>query len=155
MAMTSYWKTSQYPLDSLYQWLHHTRPGGFRRHKKYLFKEAIKKRNIIRVQLYRGPDGRSRDYQNFGANCLCDRSPVMLRKLHENPSKFFGVDPQKIRRVCMEFSEYNRLTSQRQFAPKCSFLVSRPLGHCSFRITWQIPQFQRFHFYDVITLVLY
>ena len=32
----------------------------------------------------------------------------------------------------MEFSEYNRLTSQRQFAPKCSFLVSRPLGHCSF-----------------------
>ena len=52
---------------------------------------------------------------------------------------FFGSTPQKIRRVCMEFSEYNRLTSQRQFAPKCSFLVSRPLGHCSFRISWQIP----------------
>ena len=62
---------------------------------------------------------------------------------------------QKIRRVCMEFSEYNRLTYQRQFAPKCSFLASRPLGHCSFRISWQIPQFQKFHFYDVITLVLY
>ena len=51
----------------------------------------------------------------------------------------FWVDPKKIRRVCMEFSEFNRLTSQRQFAPKCSFLVSRPLGHCSFRISWQIP----------------
>ena len=42
---------------------------------------------------------------------------------------FFWSTLQKIRRVCMEFSEYNRLTSQRQFAPKCSFLVSRPLGH--------------------------
>ena len=40
---------------------------------------------------------------------------------------FFGTTPLKIRRVCMEFSEYNRLTSQRQFAPKCSFLISRPL----------------------------
>ena len=49
---------------------------------------------------------------------------------------FFGSTPQKIRRVCMEFSsEYNRLTSQRQFSPKCSFLVSGPLGHCSFRIS--------------------
>ena len=48
---------------------------------------------------------------------------------------FFGSTPKKIRRVCMEFSEYNRLTSQRQFAPKCSFLVSRPHGHCSFRIS--------------------
>ena len=62
---------------------------------------------------------------------------------------FLGVDPKKIRRVCMEFSEYNRLTSQRQFAPKCSFLASRPLGHCSFRISWQILWFQKFHFYDV------
>ena len=42
------------------------------------------------------------------------RSPAMLRKLHTNPSKFFGVDPQKIRRVCMEFSVYNWLTSQKQ-----------------------------------------
>ena len=73
--------------------------------------------------------------EHFGANCLWDRSPVKLRKLHINPSKFFWVDPQKIRRVCMEFSEYNRLTTQGQFAPKWSFLVSRPLGHCSFRIS--------------------
>ena len=55
----------------------------------------------------------------------------------------------------MEFSEYNRLTSQRQFAPKCSFLVSGPLTDSSFRISWQIPKFQKFHFYDIITLVLY
>ena len=47
----------------------------------------------------------------------------------------------------MEFSEYNRLTSQRQFAPECSVLASRPLGHCSFRISWQIPWF-----YDVTLL---
>ena len=52
---------------------------------------------------------------------------------------FFGSTLKKIRRVCMEFSEYNRVTSQRQFAPKCSFLVRRPLGHYSFRISWQIP----------------
>ena len=68
---------------------------------------------------------------------------------------FFGSTPQKIKRVFMEFFEYNRLTSHRQFAPKCSFLVSRPLGHFSFRISWQIPSFQKFHLYDVITLVLY
>ena len=52
---------------------------------------------------------------------------------------FFGSTPLKISGVCMEFSEYSLLTSQRQFAPKCSFLVSRPLGHCYFRISWQIP----------------
>ena len=49
---------------------------------------------------------------------------------------FLGRPPKKLEaRVCMDFSEYNRLTSQRQFAPKCSFLASRPLGHCSFRIS--------------------
>ena len=51
----------------------------------------------------------------------------------------FGSTPPKIRRVWIEFSEYKRLTSQRQFAPKYSFLASRPLGHCSFRRSWQIP----------------
>ena len=50
-------------------------------------------------------------------------------------NRVFGSTPKKIRRVCMEFSEHNRLTSQRQFAPKCSFLARRPLGHCSFRIS--------------------
>ena len=83
------------------------------------------------------PKGLLTKNEHCRANCLWDRSPVMLRKLHTNPSKFFGVDPPKIRRVCMEFSEYNRLTYQRQFATKCSFLASRPLGHYSFRISWQ------------------
>ena len=59
--------------------------------------------------------------------------PIKLE--FEKVSLYFGSTPKKIRRVCMEFSEYNQLTSQRQFAPKCSFLASRPLGHCSFRIS--------------------
>ena len=63
-------------------------------------------------------------------------------------------DPKKFRRVCMEFSEYNRLTSQRQFAPKCSFLASRPLGHYSFRISWQIPWFLWRHTSRPANLVL-
>ena len=41
---------------------------------------------------------------------VIDRSPVMLTKLHTNPSKFFLGRPKKIRRVCMEFSEYNWAT---------------------------------------------
>ena len=59
------------------------------------------------------------------------------------------VDPKKFRRVCMEFSKYNRPTSQKKIVLKCSVLVSRPLGQCSFRISWQIPWLQKFHFYDV------
>ena len=54
-----------------------------------------------------------------------------------------------VAQLCLENS------IQRQFAPKCSFLVSRPLGHCYFRISWQIPWFQKLNFYDVTTLVLY
>ena len=39
---------------------------------------------------------------------------------------FLGSTQKKIRRVCIEFSEYNRLTSQRQFATIWfSFLISR------------------------------
>ena len=33
--------------------------------------------------------------EHFRANCLRDRTLVMLRKLHTNPSNFFGVDPPK------------------------------------------------------------
>ena len=51
-----------------------------------------------------------------------------------------GRPQKKFRRVCMEFSKHNwAMTSETLFAPKCSFLASRPLGHCSFRISWQIP----------------
>ena len=63
----------------------------------------------------------------------------ILYKETSSCNRVFGSTPKKIRRVCMEFSEHNRLTSQRKFAPKCSLLVSRPLGHCSFKIPSQIP----------------
>ena len=80
----------------------------------------------------------------------------VLRKLHTNPSSCFLSWPQKnLEGFVWSFLSISGLWSQRQFAPKCSFLASRPLGHCSFRISWQIPCFQKFHFYDVITLVLY
>ena len=46
------------------------------------------------------------------------------------------------------------MISQRQFAPKCSFLASRPLRGYSFRISWQISKFYKFDFYDFITLGL-
>ena len=68
---------------------------------------------------------------------LWDRSSVMLRKLHKTLLNFFFSSTQnKIRRVCMEFSEYNLLTSQRQFSPKCLFLVNRPLRTLFFLIEY-------------------
>ena len=38
---------------------------------------------------------------------------------------FFWVDPKKIRRVCMEFSEYNQLTSRTQFAPNYTLIFGK------------------------------
>ena len=78
---------------------------------------------------------------------LAIRGKIVSERLagytHKTPCKpfqfFFGVDPKKFRRVCMEFSKHSWARSQRQFAPKCSFLASRRLGHCSFRISRQIP----------------
>ena len=69
-----------------------------------------------------------------------DLSPVMLTKLHTNPSKFFlGRPPKKLEEFVWSFLNITGLRSQGQFAPNCSFLASRPLGHCSIRISWQIP----------------
>ena len=48
---------------------------------------------------------------------------------------FWGGRPKKIRRVCMEFSKHNWATISETICPKWSFLASRPLGHCSFRIS--------------------
>ena len=79
----------------------------------------------------------------------------VLRKLHTNPSFFFGRPKKKLEGFVWSILGITGLRTQRQFAAKCSFLASRPLGHCSFRISWQIPYFQKFHFYDIITLVLY
>ena len=70
--------------------------------------------------------------------------PVILRKLHSNPSNFFffgggGSSQKKLEGFLWSFLSITGLRSQRQFARKCSFLASRPLGHCSFRMSWQIP----------------
>ena len=47
--------------------------------------------DILKEQCPRGLLAKN---EHFGANCLWDRSPVMLRKLHTNPSKFFLGQPQ-------------------------------------------------------------
>ena len=76
------------------------------------------------------------------------------RKTQYKPFYFFGGVGGELTRKNLEgfvwsFLRITGLWSQRRFAPKCSFLASRPLGHCYFRISWQIPWFQKFHFYDV------
>ena len=51
---------------------------------------------------------------------------------------FFSGRPKKNwEGFVWSFLSITGLRSQGQFAPKCSFLESRPLGHCSFRISWQ------------------
>ena len=70
--------------------------------------------DILKEQCPRGLLAKN---EHFGANCLWDHSPVMLRKLHTNPSKFCWVDPKKLEGFVWSFSEYNWPTSQRQFAP--------------------------------------
>ena len=49
--------------------------------------------DILKEQRPRDPLAKN---EHFGVNCLWNRSPVMLRKLHTNPSKFFGVHRKKI-----------------------------------------------------------
>ena len=70
---------------------------------------------------------------HFRANCLWDISPVMLRLLHTNPSKFAFVHNLINQTITW-------LISLRQFALTCQFLASRPFG-CFFlkRISRQIP----------------
>ena len=41
------------------------------------------------------PRGLLAKNEHFGANCLWDRSPVILTKLHTNPSKFFLGRPKE------------------------------------------------------------
>ena len=48
---------------------------------------------------------------------------------------FLGSTQKKLEGFVWSFLSITGLRSQRQFAPKCSFLASRPLGHCSFRIS--------------------
>ena len=44
--------------------------------------------------------------------------------------------PKNLEGFVRSFLSITGLRSQGQFAPKCSFLASRPLEHCSFRISW-------------------
>ena len=98
--------------------------------------------DILKEQCPRGLLAKN---EHFGAIVSEIVAQLCLKNSIQTLLNFFGLTPQKIRRVGMEFSEYNqklimsfwynRLTCQRQFAPKCSFLASRPLRHCSFRIS--------------------
>ena len=61
--------------------------------------------NILKEQCRRGLLAQN---EHFAANCLWDRSPVMLRKLHTNGHmESLGRPPKKFRRACMEFSKHN------------------------------------------------
>ena len=72
---------------------------------------------------------------NYDTELPAARLTLVLKEL------FFlgGVDPpKKLEGFVWGFLSITGLRSQRQFAPKCSLLTSRPLGHCSFRISGQI-----------------
>ena len=59
--------------------------------------------------------------------------------IHSSVPAVQGRPKKKLEGFVWSFLSITGLRSQRQFAPKCSFLASRSLGHCSFRISWQIP----------------
>ena len=71
------------------------------------------------------------------------------------PEIFWGLTQKNLEGFVWSFLGITGLRSQRKFAPKCSFLVSSPLGHCSFRISWQIPYISEISFLWRHTLVLY
>ena len=60
---------------------------------------------------------------------------------------------KKIEKGLYGVSKHNWATISETICPDREmlffFLAIRRLGHCSFRISWQIPWFQKFHFYDV------
>ena len=61
--------------------------------------------------------------QKRGRNGASQRAGEWRGERRENGIKILlGVDPKKIRRVCVEFSDYNWAT----ISEKCSFLASRP-----------------------------
>ena len=64
---------------------------------------------------------------------------MIFLKLWDLFKFFWGRPPKNLEGFVWSFLSITGLRSQRQFAPKCSFLASGPLGHCCFRISWQIP----------------
>ena len=80
--------------------------------------------DILKEQCPRGLLAKN---EHFGASCLRDRSPVILRKLHTNPPNLFLGGPKKnLEGFVWSFASITGLRSQRQFAPKCSFLAICP-----------------------------
>ena len=61
--------------------------------------------------------------EHFGANDLWDVSQLYSENSIQTQ--------KKLERFVWSFLSITGLRSQRQFAPKCSFLEIRPLGHCS------------------------
>ena len=59
---------------------------------------------------------------------------LCLKNSIKNPSQFFlGLPKKNLEGFAWSFLSITGLRSERQFAPKCPYLASRPLGHCSFR----------------------
>ena len=60
---------------------------------------------------------------NLPGNIYRDKSsprckPVILGKLHTNPSNYSWVDPKEFRKVCMEFSKHNWATISETICPE-------------------------------------
>ena len=69
-------------------------------------------------------------------------SDVLVRILFQDYYRlwfFWGRPKKQLEGFVWRFLSITGLRSQRQFSPKCSFLESRPLGYCSFRVSWQMP----------------
>ena len=84
--------------------------------------------------------------------CLWDVSQLYTENSIQTLLIFWGSTQKNLEGFVWSFLSIAGLRYQRQFAPKCWFLASRPPGHCSFRISWQIPQIS---FLWRRTLVLY
>ena len=84
--------------------------------------------------------------------CLWDVSQLYTENSIQTLLIFWELTQKNLEGFVWSFLSIAGLRYQRQFAPKCWFLASRPPGHCSFRISWQIPQIS---FLWRRTLVLY
>ena len=56
--------------------------------------------------------------EHFGANCLWDVSRLYSENSIQTLLIFWGVDPKKFRRVCMEFSKHNWATISETVCPE-------------------------------------
>ena len=81
------------------------------------------------------PRGLLAKNEHFGANYLWDASRLYSENSIQTLLIFFFGRPKSNLKGCVwSLLSITGLRSQRQFAPKCSFLANRALGHCPFRI---------------------